>query len=114
MLNLLLTSISRLDVPEKQKQSIDHIPESLKKVLECEDPPKKPKNPVYRNFSLFEEDELPITVRYEDFGWLLGRSLSRVQLLIMKRTRRVAYQYGLPTNLSFMMLSKQHEAQHPL
>lgn len=77
MLNLLLTSISRLDVPEKQKRSIDQIPESLKKVLECEDPPKKPKNPVYGNFSLFEEDEPVITVRYEDFGWLLGRSLSR-------------------------------------
>ena len=77
LLNLFLTSISRLDVPEKQTRSIDQIPESLKKVLECEGPPKKPKNPVYRNFSLFEEDELPITVRYEDFGLLLRRSLSR-------------------------------------
>ena len=35
---------------------------------------QKAKESSYRNFSLFEEDELPITVRYEDLGWLLGRS----------------------------------------
>ena len=113
MLNLLLTSICRLDVPEKQKRSIDQIPESLKKVLECEDPPKKPKKPI--GVCLYSKKmsyQLQLDMKTLDGSW--GVVYLENQLLMMKRTRRVAYQYGLPTNLSFMMLSKQHEAQHPL
>lgn len=70
-------TIFRLDRSLKQKRTVDEIPESLTNMLECEEPPKKPKNPVYQKFSLVKEDKLPITVRYKDFGWLSGRSLSR-------------------------------------
>lgn len=45
--------------------------------MECPEPAKTPKSPVYPTLSLFNEDELPIFIRRQDFAWLLGRSLSR-------------------------------------
>lgn len=45
--------------------------------MECAEPPKTPKSRIYPKFGLFNEDELPIVVRRQDFAWLIGRSLSR-------------------------------------
>lgn len=45
--------------------------------MECQEPAKTPKSPVYPTFDLFNEDKLPIVVRRQECAWLLGRSLSR-------------------------------------
>lgn len=42
--------------------------------MECPEPPKKPKCPVFENFNLFEEDGLPISARRRDAAWLLARN----------------------------------------
>ena len=61
----------------KVNRSIKDIPET--RLLECADPPAKPKSPTYPSFNL-STDELPITVKLNDFAWLLARSLTRVPI----------------------------------
>lgn len=65
-----------VDAPD-QSRSIKELPESVTSLLECSMPPSKPAGPVYPNFGLFADDEIPIQVRMQDFAWLIGRSLSR-------------------------------------
>ena len=63
----------RLQDAGKVNRSIKDIPET--RLLECADPPAKPKSPIYPSFNL-STDELPITVKLKDFAWLLARSLT--------------------------------------
>lgn len=60
-----------------QSRSITDLPESIVCLLECAEPTKKPIGPVYPQFGFFAEDEIPITVRKQDFAWLLSRTLTR-------------------------------------
>lgn len=46
--------------------------------MECQEPSKTPANQVYTNFKLYDDGELPIVVRQQDFAWLLGRRLSNL------------------------------------
>ena len=62
-----------------QSRSVKDLPESITSLLECPAPVSEPTGSVYPKFGLFAESELPIKVRKEDFAWLLGRNLSRVQ-----------------------------------
>ena len=55
---------------------LHNLPESIPELMECQEPLKTPKNPVYPNFRLYDKDELPIVVRRKEFAWMLGRSLS--------------------------------------
>ena len=64
----------RLQDAGKVNRSIKDIPET--RLLECADPPAKPKSPIHPSFNL-STDELPITVKLKDFAWLLARSLTR-------------------------------------
>ena len=70
-------------IPELELQAPDHspsikeIPDSLTNLLDCPAPPPKPVGPVYPQFGLFCEDELPIRVRMQDFAWLLVRSVPK-------------------------------------
>jgi hypothetical protein len=55
------------------ERTLHNIPESMPELLECYEPPKTPTNPVYPHFKLYDEDELPIVVRQQEFAWILGR-----------------------------------------
>lgn len=48
----------------------------MPELMECHEPPKTPKNPIYPHFKLYDKDELPIVVRRQEFAWILGRRLS--------------------------------------
>lgn len=65
----------RLKDAGKVNRSIKDIPDT--RLLECADPPAKPKSPTYPSFNL-STDELPITVKLKDFARLLAGSLTRV------------------------------------
>lgn len=69
--------ICRLDPRPNQARSIDEAPEATPVLMECPEPPKTPKYPVYKDFVLFEEDELPTIVRCQEFTWLVARSSFR-------------------------------------
>ena len=75
MLSLLCLAV-RLDSQPSQGRTLRNLPESIPVLMECQEPPKTPKNPVYPNFRLYDKDELPIVVRRKEFAWILGRSLS--------------------------------------
>ena len=59
----------------KVNRSIKNIPET--RLVDCADPPAKPKSTTYPSFAL-STDDLPITVKLKDFAWLLARSLTCV------------------------------------
>ena len=59
------------------RRSIRELPESVTSLLECPEPPSKPIGRSYPQFGLFSVEQLPITIRKEDFAWLLSRSLTR-------------------------------------
>lgn len=46
-----------------QGRTLRNLPEPIPELMECQEPPKTPKNPVYPNFGLYDKDELPIVVR---------------------------------------------------
>ena len=73
---LLFCLAVRLDNQPSQGRTLRKLPESIPELMECQEPPKTPKNPVYPNFRLYDKDELPIVVRRKEFAWILGRSLS--------------------------------------
>ena len=75
MLSLLCLAV-RLDSQPSQGRTLRNLPESIPELMECQEPPKTPKNPVYPNFRLYDKDELPIVFRRKEFAWMLGRSLS--------------------------------------
>ena len=75
MLSLFCLAV-RLDSQPSQGRTLRNLPESIPELMECQEPPKTPKNPVYPNFRLYDKDELPTVVRWKEFAWMLGRSLS--------------------------------------
>lgn len=73
---LLFCLAVRLDSQPSQGRTLRNLPESIPELMEYQEPPKTPKNPVYPNFRLYDKDELPIVVRRKEFAWILGRGLS--------------------------------------
>jgi len=67
----------RIEKLADHSRSIAELPDSVTALLECPDPNPKPTSPVYPTFGLLEENEVPITVKLQDFAWLLARNLSR-------------------------------------
>lgn len=53
--------------------------------MECHKLNPKPKSPLYPTFGPFQENELPITVRSQDFAWLLVQNLSRTPEVQVKQ-----------------------------
>ena len=58
-------------------------------MMECHEPSKTPPCPVRPGFQPFDEDKLPIVVRRQEFGWLLGRTLSRTSTLTNQDTPEI-------------------------
>ena len=61
MLSLFCLAV-RLDNQPSQGRALRNLPESIPELMECQEPPKTPKNPVYPNFRLYDKDELPIVL----------------------------------------------------
>ena len=53
------------------------MPASISTLLDCPDPPKKPPCPTHPTFALLTEEEIPNTLSFEDYAWLLASTLSR-------------------------------------
>ena len=62
----------RLGDAGKVDRSVKDLPET--RLLECPDPPSKPKSPTYPSFAFNTEGELPLL---QDLAWLLGRNMTR-------------------------------------
>lgn len=58
----------RLDSQPRQGWTLRKLPESIRELMECHEPPKTPKNPVYPNFWPYDKDEFPIVVRQLEFA----------------------------------------------
>ena len=68
MLSLLCLAV-RLDSQPSQGRTLRNLPESIPEQMECQEPPKTPKNPVYPNFRLYDKDELPNLTRDSFKQW---------------------------------------------
>ena len=69
------TSLNPDDV--NQVRAVKDLPASISTLLDCPDPPKKPPSPTHPSFALLTEEEIPNTLSFEDYAWLLARTLSR-------------------------------------
>lgn len=67
----------RLEKSTEHRRSIKELPESVTDLLQCSAPASNPAYPANPRFGLFEEMDLPIVVRHEEFAWLLARSTTR-------------------------------------
>lgn len=70
---------------EKCKIGAAEIPDSVTVLMECPKPNPKPKSPLYPTFGQFQDNELPITVRTQDFAWILAQNLSRTPEVQVKQ-----------------------------
>ena len=52
---LLFCLAVRLDSQPSQGRTLRNLPESIPVLMECQEPPKTPKNPVYPNFMLYDK-----------------------------------------------------------
>ena len=66
-----------VDTREQCPRPIIHLPDSVKTLLDCTAPLRKPVGPTFPQFGLCTEDQLPLYIKKQDFTWLLGRSLTR-------------------------------------
>ena len=57
-------------------RSVKDLQESLTTLMKCPTPSSKPACPLYPTFSLIAEHEIPITIRKDDFAWLLASTLN--------------------------------------
>jgi len=73
----MITLLNRCDVPGNQKRSIKEFPESITALEERPKPQSKPTGSAQSLFGFYDEKDLPIVVRLQDFPWLLARHLTR-------------------------------------
>ena len=66
-----------VDSGDQCRRSVRQLPESMTTLLECPAPSRKPVGPIFPQFGLCTEDQLPLYIKKQDFTWLLGRSLTR-------------------------------------